>query len=594
MIKRLSCLLLVVAAAAASFPQGGELIGEIVVRGNKEVSEALILNLIGSKVGQVYQPAQLTRDKQALENTNQFQDVKVYGQLLDNGKWRVVVEVVEWEVIQEIRIDGATVVSRDKILAALRNRVGQVFNPSVLEADARAVSELYRKEGYFARVTEYEPLVENAGILKITITEATIERVEITGLTRTRVSVVKKAIDSDAGQILSFPKLQDDLKRLADTRWFEDIRPDVVDSETALGKVVVKIDLKETQTGSFNVGVQLDPKNRLAGLFTMNDVNFRGTGKTVGINLLQSAQGLGTSIALDYADPFMDRRRTSLSVSLFSRESLVFGTSLFGTGTGPLDRFSQRKTGMNVMMSSVLDRVTRFGYGIEAQHINTKDFVVDPGEEFVFQDGFTTAINLAFTRNRRDFNQDPARGDWMRVAVEPSFSHVTSVAGQNVGHDSLGQHFYLRSSIDYRVYFSEGPPRTIEQFDEPRRVFAFRVFTGFILGQPPFFEQFFVGGSSGVRGYDEDRFWGKQAVLLQAEYRQPIQKSFNLIFFVDYGGAWNGYPGIRQFSQSSSPAFHLGFGPGINFKTPFGPIRLDIGFNTKGKSKTHFLIGGSF
>lgn len=593
-MKRLSCLLLMVAACVASFSQGGELIGEIVVRGNKEVSEALILNLIGSKVGQVYQPAQLTRDKQALENTNQFQDVKVYGQLLDNGKWRVVVEVVEWEMIQEIRIEGATVVSHGKILGVLRNKVGQVFNPGVLEADARAVSELYRREGYFARVTEYEPLVENSGVLKITVTEATIERIDITGLTRTSVKVVKRAIDSDEGQILSFPRLQDDLKRLADTRWFEDIRPDVLDSDVAPGKVIVKIDLKETRTGSFNVGVQLDPKNRLAGLFTMNDVNFRGTGKTVGINLLQSAQGLGTSVTLDYGDPFLDKRHTALSVSAFSRESLVFGTSLFGTGTGPLDRFSQRKTGMNVMMSSVLDTVTRFSYGLEGQHINTKDFVVDPGEEFVFQDGFTTALNLGFTRNRRDFNQDPAKGDWVRIAVEPSFSDVTSVAGQNVGHDSLGQHFYLRTSLDYRVYFSKEPPRTIEQFDEPRRVFAFRFFAASVFGQPPFFEQFFIGGASGVRGYDEDRFWGKQAVLLQAEYRHPIQKAFNLVFFVDYGGAWNGYPGIRQFTQSSNPVFNLGFGPGINFKTPFGPIRLDIGFNTKGKSKTHFLIGGSF
>ncbi len=594
MTRPLICLFILLSATTPAISQGNELIGEVVVRGNKAVSEALIVNIIGSKVGQVYQPTQLARDKQALENTNQFQDVKVYGQLLDNGRWRVVVEVVEWEVITAIRVEGNTVVPTEMITGALRNRVGQVFNPNVLEQDARGVSELYRRQGYFARVTEYEPLMEDPSILKVTVTEASIERVEITGLTRTRPGVVRRAIDTEENQILNFTQLQEDLKRLADTRWFEEIRPDVIDSEDSLGKVVVKIDLKETRTGSFNVGLQLDPKNRLAGLFTLNDSNFNGTGKSVGVNLLQSAQGLGTSITLDYGDPFVDRKRTSLNASIFSRETLVFGSSLFGSEGGPLGRFSQRMTGGNLMFSSVADRITRYFYGFEAQHINTRDFVVDPGEEFVFQDGFTAGLNLGITRNRRDFNQDPARGDWLRVSVEPNFSNITSVGGQNVGFDSLGQRLYLRTSIDYRVYSSSEKPRTIEEFDEPRKVLAFRAFAATIVGEPPFFEQYFVGGSGGVRGYDEDRFWGKHALLFQLEYRHPIQKAFNVIGFVDWGGAWSGYPGIRTFTQSNKLNMNLGYGIGVNFKTPFGPIRLDVGINKEGKAKTHFLIGGSF
>lgn len=570
------------------------MIGEVVVRGNKSVSEQLIISIIGSKVGQVYQPAQLARDKVLLENTNQFQSVQVYGQLLDNDRWRVVVEVVEWDIISEIRIEGNTVVSSSMILAALRNKVGQVFNPTVLEADARGVSELYRRQGYFARVTQYEPLLEDASILKVVVTEATVERVELVGLTRTPERVVRRAIDTQEGQILSFNQLQEDLKRLADTRWFEEIQPDVLDSDAALGKVVVIINLKETRTGAFNVGVQLDPKNRLAGLFTLNDSNFNGTGKSVGLNLLQSAQGLGTSITIDYGDPFLDKKRTALNTSIFSREQLVFGSSLFGSEGGPLGRFSQRTNGGNAMLSTVLAKNLRAFVGIEAQHVNTRDFVVDPGEEFVFQDGFSAGLNLGFVRNRRDFNQEPARGDWVRVAIEPTFSDVTSLGGQNVGVQGLGQRVYLRTSIDYRVYSSPQPPRTIEQFDEPRRVFAFRAFAATIVGDPPFFEQFFVGGSNGVRGYEEDRFWGKHALMFQAEYRHPIQKSFNAIAFVDYGGAWNGYPSVRNYTQSSTFKMHLGYGVGINFKTPFGPIRLDVGFNDKGKARTHFLIGGSF
>ena len=39
---------------------------------------------------------------------------------------------------------------------------------------------------------------------------------------------------------------------------------------------------------------------------------------------------------------------------------------------------------------------------------------------------------------------------------------------------------------------------------------------------------------------------------------------------------------------------HFGFGPGLSFKTQFGVIRVDLGFNENGKSQPDFLIGNSF
>jgi outer membrane protein insertion porin family len=110
----------------------------------------------------------------------------------------------------------------------------------------------------------------------------------------------------------------------------------------------------------------------------------------------------------------------------------------------------------------------------------------------------------------------------------------------------------------------------------------------------PFFEQYFAGGADTIRGYEEDRFWGKQQLLTTLEYRHPIQKAFNVILFVDYGGAWGGYGSVNKFTQSSSPNLNLGYGIGFSFRTPLGPLRLDLGFNKEGKSRTHFLIGTSF
>lgn len=130
---------------------------------------------------------------------------------------------------------------------------------------------------------------------------------------------------------------------------------------------------------------------------------------------------------------------------------------------------------------------------------------------------------------------------------------------------------------------------------DPRQVIALRARAGYIKGTTPFFEQLFVGGADSLRGYPDQRYWGNRMLSASAEYRYPIQKSFNLTGFVDYGGAWGGsYPALNDFVQSSKMDLHLGYGVGVGFRTPLGPIRIDFGFNTQGGSRTHFSIGTSF
>jgi outer membrane protein insertion porin family len=178
--------------------------------------------------------------------------------------------------------------------------------------------------------------------------------------------------------------------------------------------------------------------------------------------------------------------------------------------------------------------------------------------------------------------------------VEPGYSNITKVGGSVAGNtDVIGANNFVRSTVEYRQYWSrslkEGEP-----FDKPRPVLATRLRYGTISGTVPFFEQFFIGGSQSLRGYDNQRFWGSQSFLGSLEYRYPIQRSFNLVGFVDYGGAWNGYGRLRDFTQSNSAKLFLGYGVGAAFRTPLGPIRIDFGFNESGSSKLHFSFGTPF
>jgi len=596
--KRIVTLIVLLASFACALAQG-ELVSSIEVRGLKNIPETSVVASMRTKVGQIYDPQQIARDRQSLEALGLFQEVRVYGQLLDDRTWKVVVEVVEWPVIESIAVTGNTVFDTARILKVFEDagiKPGVVLNVSLLDTASKSLSDLYRAEGLFARITRFEPDQATPSKLVVEIVEARVGQIIIEGNTRTKRGVFDRLMDTKPGDLLNSTKWSDDLRRIVDTRWFESIEPDSAEPE--LGKVDLILKVKETRTGVFNVGVQVDPRNNLAGFVSMQETNFLGTGQMVGVNVLQSAQGLGTSVTLDYGNPILDSKRTALTASLFTRETFVFGGTLFGAGGGGSlnteDRISQRRTGGTIGLSRPTDRETRANINVRAENLNTINFTPDPGEEFIVQDGDLASISLGVTRNRRDNSVDPASGDWIRIALEPSFSNITSVGGLTTGYDILGQNFFTKFVVDYRKYFSPGPKRKPEEFDQPRRVFAARVYAGHIIGEVPFTEQFFVGGANGVRGYTEDRFWGKTTFMTQLEYRHPIQQSFNVVAFIDYGGAWGGYGTVREFTQSPDLNLKLGFGVGVNFKTAFGPIRLDIGFDQKGKPRTHFQIGGTF
>lgn len=593
-LKRISITALFALVALIARAQQGDVVAEIVVRGNQRVSTDAITSAMRTKVGVGYQPRLLLEDQQTLQALPFFSDVKVFAEQIEPGKWRVVVQVVEWPLIKKIEVNGTTIFSEDEIKSKLRNKEGAPFDPRFLAGDAREIIRMYREKGYFVTVEKYEPSDGDPETVVVEVREVRVRNLLVNGLTKTKRSVIDKLTDTKPGALFHAPTWGQDLRRLWDTQFFEALEPDSQEPEAGLVDLILNV--KEARTGMFNVGLSVDPRNRLAAMVSLAETNLYGTGKAVNLFLLQSAQGLGTSFSVDYTDPFVDKQRSTFSVSLYSRESLVFGQSFLGGGGFQLDsRFAQRRTGARVSFSRSITNDIRAFIAVRGEGINTENFNPQaPYERVVAMDGTVAGFSLGVTRNRRDSALDPSRGDWIRISIEPSYGKITSVGGARSGFDILGENFFTKGTIDYRYYWSPQPPRAPEKLDEPRRVVAARAYLGNIQGKVPFFEQFFVGGAYGPRGYPEDRFWGRTMMLFQLEYRHPIQKSFNIVAFVDYGGAWDGYGTIRDFTQKGVMSMHVGYGLGINFRTPLGPIRLDVGFDENGRTRTHFLIGGSF
>lgn len=583
------------ATGAAQLQQQTGIVKEIIVKGNAHQSKQAILAAIRTKVGQPLNQSTLDQDKADLFDTGYYKaEPLVTVKPNPDGTVSVTIELVENPAIKEIRIVGNTVISREQILAAVTFKVGDIFSNREAKVTSTNIGQLYAKKGYFAEVIDLNYLPESPQTLNIQILETTVTSVSVTGATRTKKHVLDRLIKTRAGQIFDTNKWVRDLRKLHDTGWFDKVEPRE-DVSGGAGQIALGANVHEQHTGNFGVGLQVDPQSSFAGFIRYGDSNFNGSGQSVSTSFTQGTRGGGPSIDFGYGNPFIDSRDTSMNVQVFSRVVYRFTNDAFGgSDLGSGSEYTERRTGSILSFTRPIGTTLSASVSTRYEAVKT-DVATEVTNGFIQQDGQIASAAFSLINNRKDLDTSPSRGDFFQLSIEPGYSDITRIGGLITDQSTLGHSFFAKYVADYRLYFSPGQkPRTRDKLDDPRHVLAFRLRAGTITGRVPFFEQFFAGGADTVRGYPEDRFWGTNELIGTGEFRLPIQKGFDFIPFVDYGGAWGGYGNVNTFYQTNNFRMHLGYGIGLSFRTPLGPIRLDFGVGEKGVTRTHFQIATNF
>ncbi len=564
----------------------------VTVRGLRHISETAIQAVIRLQPGAEFKPELLEADRRAIEGMGLFAKVEPRAEQTETGV-RIQFEVVENPLIREVRFIGNTVFSSEELLNLLDNKPGFVFNTAVRRAETEAIANAYLQRGYLAGVEEYRfPDYEN-GIVEIVIAELKVGDIKVEGNVKTRNHIILRELRTKPGDLFYLPRWSRDLNRLFNTGFFDQVEWDR--DFRANNAIDITLRVKERPTGRVNVGFAIDSRQRLIGLAQLYETNFRGRGQTIGVDFQSTGGRRGNSIELVFTEPYLDSRRTSMSLSLYDKLVYRFTSNFFGGSLDPdlEQQYDERRRGFSLSFGRPFSDFFSASIGLRAEDVNTNRVATTSGGGFIRQDGSSSSLTLRGIYNTRDFDLDPAVGQFFVLTLEPGQTNIRSVEQRflDEGVVRLGRSNFLRASLDYRYYYS--PQGAREKPDDKRQVFAFRFYYGTLTGNVPFFEQFFIGGAETLRGYSEDRFWGKQALLVSLEYRFPLEKAFTGVLFVDIGHAWGGYPSVNQFTQSRSFRPEIGFGFGARVKTPFGPLRIDYGIGREG-GRTHFSIGQVF
>ncbi len=565
----------------------------ITVRGLKNVSEEAVTTALKLRVGEPFTQSALESDRQTILAMGLFSEVNASIQPGETGV-RVQFDVVENPLIKEVRFVGNTVLSTEQLTQVIRNKPGFVFNTNLARSDISAIQEAYQRAGYIVLPEGYNPPDYENGVLEILLSELRVGDIKIEGNTKTRTHVILREIRTKPGDLFNIPRWQRDINRLYNTGYFDRIEPEEQAGDP--GEVDIVLRFKERPTGRLNVGFAIDSRRRLIGLAEIYETNFRGNGQTIGVNFQSTGGRNGNSIELSFTEPYLDRHRTSLSISLYDKLVYRFTSNFFGGSPLPTDqedRYDERRRGITIGVGRPFGDFFNASIGLRTEDVSTNRVATTAGGGFIRQDGSLTSLTLRGVYNTRDLDLDPATGQFLMLTIEPGTTNIRSAEQQfiDAGVVKLGRSNFLRASLDYRLFFSPQGRRINP--DDRRQVFAARFYYGTLTGSVPFFEQFFIGGAESLRGYPEDRFWGKQAFLFSFEFRQPVEKAFTAVFFVDIGHAWGGYPTVNNFTQSRSFKPEIGYGFGIRVRTPLGPLRIDYGIGRDG-GRTHFSVGQVF
>ncbi|MCU0315045.1 MAG: BamA/TamA family outer membrane protein [Fimbriimonadaceae bacterium] len=609
LVRPLIAILLIGLVAIAS---ANSTIRSIVVRGNQEVSEAAILAAMRTKQGAPLVPEDLRRDEESIRRLGFFRAVSILTRQATETEVELFVEVSEFPLIKELRITGNTAISTEdleKLILPIQE-LGKIWNSRNAAPIRDAIGGAYEKRGFFVQFSgEVEPDSQGDGTLLIRIVEPTVESITLTGLSRTKPETVKRIMRTKPGQAFSITDWRRDMEDLGVTYWFREIKPSREDGDTP-GGFKLNLEFTEERTGIFNAGIALDPQSRLVGFLSYNDTNWQGLGQSTGLQLSQATAGGGPSAELAFGNRFYDSKNTQFSARVFSKVIYNFtgGNQFFGGGTTTEEEFNERRTGFTVSFNRPVGQNYRATVGLNARNARTINLrtSANNNNNFIQQDGDLVTLQVGAEYDTSRPAAEPFNGQNFSLLLEPGYSNITRVGGGVGGSQGLlGSNLFLRSTVEYRQYWSKDPARRMTRDNRmqtpeevallPRPVFAFRARYVNITGNVPFFEQSFVGGADSLRGYDNQRFWGNQSILATAEYRFPLQANFSLIGFADYGGAWGGYGNFSNFTQSSSPNLKLGYGAGLAFRVPgLGAIRIDFAFNQEGGSRTHFVFGAPF
>lgn len=445
---------------------------------------------------------------------------------------------------------------------------GELFSRADLRKAIEALSDTIGDYGYafmdVQPVTDVDDENKKVDVL-INIRKGKrvyLNRIEVSGNTRTRDEVVRRELRLVEGDRFSTSQVRRSKERLKNLDFFETVEivtPNAGESD----RVDVQVSVEEKSTGTFTIGAGYSSLDNVIGMASISQNNFLGRGQKVVLGLALSARI--TEFNLSFTDPY------------FMGERLAFGVDLYNhqADRRNLSGYKQETYGGGVRLGIPLAEYFTNWVSYNFANVELKD-VPDGASSAIKEQAarspyVQSMISDALVWDNVDSKLVPTKGRRHKLAVD-----LAGVGGDvhfaRLSTDHSYFHPIFKENLVGHVRGRLGVIHSLDNEDVPM------------------FERYYVGGSSSVRGFksggigprtmEGEAYGGTMMASLNTELLFPFfnlgDKGVRGVTFVDVGMSGN-LDGVPVGTPNDN-TLRISTGAGIHWNSPFGPLKFELGF----------------
>jgi outer membrane protein insertion porin family len=542
-------------------------------------------------------------------------------------------------LIGSVTITGNQALSTERLKPVLTLKPGDPYYGPAVARDRDALLVAYLNAGYAsADVTAVPPVPVTTPdgaradvVFKVVEGPQTIVgHVFITGNVRTNPSVIQREILLQPGEALGLEDLTESRRRLSALGLFRRIEMSAIShGDPSLRDVVIAVEEAPQTTISYGGGLEIDRRLRLAGTDSTATEQFefapRGFFEVGRRNLggRDRSANLYTRLSLRPSSDVTNRKLFGFPeyriVGTYREPHALrsYGdlTSTAAVEQGVRTGFNFSRKGANAELTHRLSPTVRGSarYAFATTHIFDFDQTLQESDlltvDRVFPQVRLSTVSLALSRDTRDDLLEPQRGFLL--------SADTTLAARAIGSE-VG---FTKTFLQGFVYRNLGRPHLV--FAGGARLGVANPFlrvvqgvdadgkpTTTIVRDLPASERFFTGGDTTIRGFALDTvgvpatitpngfpIGGDAEIILNAELRTHVYGPVGAVVFVDGGNVFVRAADLSLAELRGSVGF------GLRYRSPIGPIRVDLGFkldrrrigtSLEPRYAIHFSIGQAF
>jgi outer membrane protein insertion porin family len=623
------------------------------ISGNQAIPTPELRQLIAPKAGDVFVESALSLASAAITELYRQQGfvtasvrytvVETDQRSPTEGLVRPTITITEGPrtLIGAVRISGNSALSTAELRPLVPLAEGQpYYEPQVTNA-REALVTAYLNNGFASADVGVAPAFSSDRTkvdLDFVVQEGprtTVDHILIVGNTHTDAQVILHEMRLQPGQPLGREDLVESQRALSALGLFRRVRITVLHHGSGTAQdVLVTVDEAPMTTIAYGGGIEASQRLRATGpsgeareqlelaprgFFNIGRRNVGGRNRTV---------DLYTRISLRPRDapndPAQDGTGLGFSeyrvVGTYREPRAFWGSDVVVTAAteqGIRSSFNFARKGVNADMLRRLTPTVRLSGRYSFSTTRTFDERLDPEDQSTIDRLFPqvrlSAISGAVARDTRDDVLEPHRGGFL--SAEGSIA-ARSLGGQVGFVKTYLQAYWFRQLTSRHpivlatrgaIGMADGFPRDAQPTDANGAP---------IPGPPvviedlPASERFFAGGDTSIRGFALDTVGapgtisvngfprgGNAVVILNGELRVPVWGGVGAAFFADGGNVF------ARTTQLDLGELRGAVGFGLRYKSPVGPIRLDLGFKLdrreisgrlEPKTVWHFSIGEAF